>query len=479
MHPGVEEPGGSPMDWSRTGRNVAGFAALVAVGVGVLYLRDPHSLLLPTLYTEDGAWMAMLFNRGFWHTLIHAKGGETPYFVTLNILLLQAAKSLNAVCYGASLAHLPQFVSALAMTFYGVLAAAPVWLLRGRLTASSRGLLWLLVIFMPLGESSFEILGRVSNIGYGLLVLCVCLLAWRRAADRGHVRPIMAADAAVFVCAVTNPLCFPVIAADYALRGLQARRSGVALAAMLRCSAAARSAAVLAVALGCAVAGMATLEPRPSPFLRDRLDADSLIEAVIARPLLFPLLFPIYGRLDDGAAVTIAVGMVMLAWWLTREAPATGRFVLATGLTSWYAAMATVAVRPGLTVILDEYSTTRIDRYYYGTSLLVAVAACAAISAGRRAGSGLRRGVAAACMVLIVVVYATHGDLLQEFRRSRWRDVPQHDFVTAVVMAAATAQGEHAGRVQVQLHPRGWQARFPAANVRATAVAAAEGAVRR
>ena len=43
--------------------------------------------------------MARLFNAGFWHTLIHAKGGETPYFVVLNILLLQAA--ILRLCFSA------------------------------------------------------------------------------------------------------------------------------------------------------------------------------------------------------------------------------------------------------------------------------------------------------------------------------------------------------------------------------------------
>ena len=109
----------------RAWADAASFLGLVAVGTAVLYARALHSLAMPILYTEDGVWMAALFHKGFWHTLIHAKGETTPYFVSLNILLLQAAKSLNRLCCGDSLAHLPHCVSALSMLFYSFLAAAP------------------------------------------------------------------------------------------------------------------------------------------------------------------------------------------------------------------------------------------------------------------------------------------------------------------------------------------------------------------
>lgn len=105
------------------------------------------------------------------------------------------------------------------MAFYAVLAAAPVWLLRPFLAPAARGLLWGLVILMPLGESSFEVLGRISNIGFGMLFVCFCLLAWRRSADRSRPWRIATVDMGVLLCATTNPLCFPIVAADYALRG--------------------------------------------------------------------------------------------------------------------------------------------------------------------------------------------------------------------------------------------------------------------
>lgn len=447
--------------------------------MGLLYLRDPHSLLVPTLYTEDGAWMAKLFNRGFWHTLIHAKGGETPYFVALNILLLQAAKSLNAIVHGDSLAHLPLFVSALAMTFYAVLAAAPVGLLRRSLSPLARGLLWALVIFMPLGDSSFEILGRVSNIGYGLLVLCFCLLVWRRSADRGRPRPIVAADVGMLLCATTNPLCYPLLIADYAERAWRLGRSGVHPLGVLRASASACSAAVLALSLGLAMLGMTLLESRPNPFLKDALRTQELIEATIARPLLYPLAFPWYGRLDDSVAVVAAVAIGGLLWWLAgRDAPERS-VMLAAGAAAIYAAIATVATRPGLTHLLDRYTTTALDRYYYGTSLLVAVALAAAVSAGTRATARMRRMAAHVVAIAVVAVYAMHASSLTEFRRSRWPDPPAQDFAKAVAAAAARGDDDIEGRVPVQLHPRAWQARFPVRNVRATAIAVAPDVLRR
>lgn len=450
-------------------RDAAGFFALVALGVGLLYLRDPHSLLLPTLYTEDGAWMAKLFNRGFWHTLIFAKGGDTPYFVTLNILLLQTAKSLNALCYGDSLARLPHFVSALAMIFYAVLAAAPVWLLRGSLTPAARGLLWALVLFMPLGTSSFEVLGRLSNIGYGLLFLCVCLLAWRRQADRALAWRIVGCDAAVWLCVSTNPLCYPVVAADYVLRGRAFRRRGESFLTTLRGSAAARSAAVLAGAIVLTTMGMMLLESRPSPFLKETVNRHELVEAVVARPLVFPFLFPIYSRLTDAIAVAVIAGLAAAAWWLSRDDRRAGQLACAAAFVAAYAAVATVASRPGLTRVLSGYSTTMLDRYYYGTSLCAVLAMCAALSAGTASLQPHRRRLGWGLGIALVAIYATSAGRLVEFSRSRWPDQPSRDFATTVAEVSATPAVH--GKVKVPLHPQPWAAPFPASNVRATAIA--------
>ncbi len=455
---------------------LAGVGA-IALGVAILYLRDPHSLLTPTLYTEDGVWMARLFNAGFWHTLIHAKGGETPYFVTLNILLLQAAKTLNALCFGDSLAHLPRFVSVLAMAFYATLAVLVVRLLRRWLSPATACLLWTLVIFMPLGGSSFEVLGRVSNIGYGMLCLCSCLLVWRRTADRSRPGAIVAADAGVLLCATTNPLCYPVIAADYAYRGWRLWTSGAGVVATVRRSAAATSGAVCGIALAASVVAMTQLEPRPTEYLLDALDPDGLIEALAARPILYPLVFPWYGRLDDAVAVAGVLALAALAWWLTAEARGPRGVVVATAALAGYASLATIATRPGLTGVLDHYRTTLLDRYYYGTSLLVVVAVCVAASAGLRGALPARRRVAAAALAALGVTYAAYlGDLV-EFRRSRWHDPPPESFAVAVASAAAVAPAD-ADRVRVQLHPRSWRARFPARNARATSTALLPGTPR-
>lgn len=459
----------------------AAFIAVVAVGAGMLCLRDPHSFFVPILYTEDGLWMASLFNRGFVHTLIHAKGGETPYLVVLNILLLEAAKSLNELVCGASLARLPHFVSGLSMLFYAVLAAAPVFLLEPFLARPARALLWMLVILMPLGDSSFEVLGRISNIGFGALFLSVCLLARRRALVASAGWRVAAIDAGVLLCATTNPLCYPVIAADYAARAWSLWRGGVSPAAALRADVAPRSGLVLALALGAAVVGMTLLESRPSPFLKDQLRWNEVVEATVARPLLFPFVFPVYTSLSDVIAVALVAALGALGWWLTHGVRTERRlFVVATAVAA-YAAVATLAMRPGLTHVLQGYSTSLLDRYYYGTSLFAVLAACAAVSAGLRAADRPRRVAAATAIAVVVAVYAGSLGLLVERGGPRWRQLPEHDFASVVAAAheATAAINPNARKIRIDLHPPPWQARFPAVNVRATAIAVTPDVLRR
>jgi hypothetical protein len=460
---------------------LAAFVALVAAGVGILYGRDPHSLLMPILYTEDGLWMAKLFNRGIVHTLIHAKGGETPYFVVLNILLLQSARSLNELVFGASLANLPHFVSGLAMTFYAVLAAAPVFLLRPFLGRPARALLWMLVILMPLGGSSFEVLGRISNIGYGVLFLSVCLLAHRRTLMAPAGWRAAGIDAGVFLCATTNPLCYPVIAADYVARVWRLWQRGEATLVLVRRDAVARSGALLAVALGAAVIGMTQLRSQPNPFLKDALRWNEVIEATVARPLLFPFVFPVYPRLSDVTAIALLVALGGLGWWLTRGARTERRLFVVAASVAGYASVATLAMRPGLTHVLAGYSTSLLDRYYYGTSLLVVLAACAAVSAGLRAPDRERRAAATVALTMMIAVYMASLGLLVERGGSRWRELPAHDFASVVAAAheATTASQPDAQKVRVDLHPSPWKARFPIENARATAAAIAPGTARR
>jgi predicted esterase len=173
-------------------------------------------------------------------------------------------------------------------------------------------------------------------------------------------------------------------------------------------------------------------------------------------------------RYPEKLAGVMALGA--LAWWLTAEARGPRGVVMATAAVAGYASLATVATRPGLTGVLDQYRTTLLDRYYYGTSLLVVVAVCVAASAGLRGGLPARRRAAAAVLAAVLAIYAAHGAELMEFRRSRWPDQPSESFAAAVASAAAAAPAD-ADRVRVPLHPRSWRARFPTRNARATSTA--------
>jgi len=449
---------------------LARLPGILALGVIALFLRNAHALVMPVLYTEDGAWMADLFHHGFWHMLVNAKNEGTPYFVFLNILLLQAAKVTNQLFCGDSLALMPQFVSFYATLFLSAVAAAPVYLLRGHLRLEARAMLWALIVFMPLGTSTFEVLGRASNVGFTALFLCFCLLVFRRGQAGAAASRFALVDAGIFLCATTNPLCYPLVAVDFGLQAVHLWRTGRSLRSLVRDDASVRSAAVLCVALGAAAVGMRMIEGHPSPFLREPLRWRRFIEAFAARSFLFPVVFPFYTALDDAIVVGLAATLSGLVWWLTAGSPVERRLVVASGAVFAYAALATIFSRPGLTRILDGYTTTLLDRYYYGTSLFVALNLCAGISAALRSDAAGKRAAGRVCLAALAAIYCGSAASLIEFDRPAWANLPTRTFADAVVTGHAEG-GRQVGKgryYEVKLHPEPWFVLFPAAAVEAT-----------
>lgn len=447
---------------------------LLAVGLIVLYLRNAHSIFVPVLYAEDGVWLAGLINRGFFDMLLNAR---SDYFVFGNVLLMALAQLCNTAFFGHNLTYLPHFVSLISMLFYAALAVAPVVLLRGVLRIEARLLLWLLVLLVPLGNSSYEVLGRLSNVGFAFLFFAFCLLAWRHYSLQGATRKkIVATDAMLFLCATTNPLCYPLIGVAFSIEAwnhwssdgrarvnfwlkkylfLFSTRSAIALLAML-------------FLMGL---WMLLRDKGVYSFLAGKIVLLNVPEATIARSFLYPIIFSFYSNFNNAASgVLLLIAMVTIAWLskgVQRE-----RFILASAAIVLVASTAlTIESRPGLTAMLDHYRTSNPDRYYYGLNLFVYLVLASAFSVGFGAAKRSWRRISANTLAgILVALYLGNGIFLFEFAKPRFEVLPTYTFYDEVRKAYEKGgeSGPNGMRYKVAVHPAPWITHFPADYVLAT-----------
>lgn len=449
---------------------------LLAVGLIVLYLRNAHSIFTPVLYAEDGTWSAGLINRGFFDMLFNARD-RGDYFVFGNVLFLALAQLSNTVFFGHNLTYLPHFVSLFSMLFYAALAVAPIVLLRDVLRIEARLLLWLLVLLVPLGNSSYEVLGRLSNIGFAFLFLAFCLLIWRRySLQEASRKQIIAIDAMLFLCANTNPLCYPLIAVAFGIEAWHHWNSNSRprinfWLKKYQALFSTRSALALLMMLFLMGLWLILRQKMGSSSLDGKFILSNIPEAIIARTLLYPIIFPLYSHFNNMTSgvllLIVVVVLALLAKDIQRE-----KFTLVGAAVVLAGSAAIIIVsRPVLTEILDHYRTTFPDRYYYGLTLFVYLVLASALSASFGADKKSWRRIGANTLVGgLIALYAGNSAILFEFSKPRIGYLPEASFMDEVKKAYENGgEGGPGGmRYKVALHPVPWFTYFPADYVTAT-----------
>jgi len=184
----------------------ANWLGLIFYGVLLLFLRNADPMLQPAMYTEDGMWLGMAYTNGWLHTLLNAKDG---YFVWGNIFLLGLSSITSELICGSELVCLPRTIAFYSYIIFSLTAAVAFFVTKDTLPVYGRFLLYHLIIFIPLGDSLNEMVGRLSNIGYLMVLWSVLLTFWK---SKTHSHKIQyPADIGLIFSAATNPLCIVLI----------------------------------------------------------------------------------------------------------------------------------------------------------------------------------------------------------------------------------------------------------------------------
>ena len=412
------------------------FWAATAAAFVIFFARGPAAYLHPILYTEDGVWTSLIYRRGFWHAVFHAR---PDYHVVGNVLGLWLGMQACELFCAGNILELPRTYAIVSYLFFAMTVSLPVLLLHKQLPPRHLLAVWLLGCFLPIGSSGIEILGRISNIGYAFVFIGFVLVWFRNVAARTWL-DFLLVDLGLLACVATNPICFALLPATvwpFLRRLIRERRplmevvrspSMVSLAAL-----ALLSAAVLVKPL--------TNKQRPNPPFP--LTPAVAVEMGVARNALFPLVWPVYEHLSTATSLLAAAAVIGC---MARIGSREHRVVYAGGvgllaLTS----LVLVALRPDLRRTVDDYHCTFPDRYYYGHNLvavllLVTLAADAAKrfhgSPGwRRVPDAVLAGFVVACIARQGIAGISH-DQFQNMEIGTFADcvqtaVDQRRYVTA------------------------------------------------
>jgi len=189
------------------------YVCLFLIGLIILFFRSAYIFMTPYMYTEDGMWISSIYKFGFLHTLFHAKA---QYFVFGNIILLQISNLLNTFLFGDNLTLLPIMIAIVSYVFYSFSALLPIICFKKILNFSSRFIIWVLILLMPLGDTASEIFGKISNIGYMFYFIAFCLLVLRQVNSNSSSKYFFVIlDLFIIICPLTNPACYPLVLSGF------------------------------------------------------------------------------------------------------------------------------------------------------------------------------------------------------------------------------------------------------------------------
>ncbi|RIX48507.1 MAG: hypothetical protein D3M94_06395 [Rhodocyclales bacterium GT-UBC] len=424
------------------------YGALFIFALAIFMMRNADAMLHPALFTEDGSWLSLAMTRGWAHLFWHAR---EDYFVWGNLLLIGGGAGMSSVLCGSMLGCYAEMLAALSYAFYALIATVAAKATENVLPPTTRYLFFILVVLQPFGDSSNEILGRASNIGYHFVFLASLLLFWR---ERLHGWRRQFADLSILLCAGTNPVCIPLIYFSIftqdVLRQSGNPRNHLRTNGLLILGTTAISLALLA---------------RYDAFLPDPGGfnwPDNWIEVIFARASAYPFIFDHYQHQSNLSAITITVGLAALLaifWRLNKQGEWRRLIKILIAAFVIFLAFLFLA-RKNAYVGISNYQTTYPDRYFSGINLLgfssIVIAAGAAWHS-----KGKIRWLGGLSLAATVLIYATALPSLFEWDTPRFNIDEARDFYRETCLSSLVDNIPPEFPVLLPTHPSGWYIAVP------------------
>ena len=379
--------------------------ALFGVGGLVLYIRNPAPFVNPIVYTEDGYWLGLAFSKGWLYTFFNAKEG---YLVLGNLILLWIAETGSKVFCGNSLLCLPQSIGMVSFAFYACIATFLFAATRDMASFAVRLLLFATLLMLPLGDSSNEILGRLSNVGYMFVLVAVLLVSYRERLK--STASVYIADIGLIISAATNPVVVPLTAIYLSWRFYQSRgrvwRRDLTF--------------FLGLCLVAILIAYRMLSQHHSE-ITGVLHLENLIEVGVARAILYPLIFPYYTALSDFSSIVLFFAwLVFVILAIKQSNNQTSVFIVYNLVALVVYWVLTIAMRQSLTQQLGGYRHTFPDRYFMGLNVIVMVISLTGAFSMLRSSKLIVKIGSMSLLTMLAIQYITHIPWIFETNKTRF-----------------------------------------------------------
>lgn len=406
--------------------NSAKWGGMILIGVILLIGRSADPIYNPAMYTEDGAWLGMAYTSGWLNTLLNAKDG---YFVWGNVLLLGLASVSSKVICGSELICLPQSVAFYSYLFFSVTSTIAFFVTKSTLPIYGRWIIFIWILLIPLGDSSNEIIGRLSNIGYFMVLWCVLLVYYKSKTDYHGNHAY--ADIGLVFAAITNPFCIvlvPILAAFSNVFQFK-RLSGRCIKDIYL-----KFRFVLVSLLFIAIYSHFHFLESSASSVTGSMEFNNLIEVGIARSILYPFIFTFYSELNDLTVLAIFIAAALFGFISIKNTDFNGevvRLVMLATVALLLFLVATLVFRQSLTQQLGDYSTTFPDRYFMGLNVLV-ILIFSALATGGKVRHGWVLSAKAIVSIGIIAQYLLNLGYFFEYETPRKKIVVGSSFLQTI-----------------------------------------------
>lgn len=437
---------------------------LFFLGIIILFLRDINFYNSPYIYAEDGSWISEIMQKGFLYTLFNAR---QDYFVFGNIILLKISSLMNEIFFGDNLINLPYFIAFVSYAFYSFIAIIPTIFLRDVLKKEACIFMYIFTILLPMGNSNFEIIGRIVNVGFNFYFLCFCLLVYRYFnKNKIKIFKIFIIDVFIFVSCMTNPACFVIVGIAFLSdlyielkekKGLSLKNffANIVKKKYIKCW--------ILLMLCLAISGIEI-------FIRSLKSINSTKELIniyeiiefLGRSLFFSWIFPVYSKMNN----IIIIGILLLSIiYIFKSLKILNKkektFLLISILNLLLFITITLFNRSFLTNILNNYTTSFPDRYFIVQNIMSLVPFAIIFSATLK-GKNIAKFINFTLIVFIVILYIFNLEYLsskEEILYKSFREEIESSFVNNHIVE---------DNYVIKIVPENWNINIPKKNVFAT-----------
>ena len=345
------------------------------VCVIIFSIRNLEPLLFPTLYAEDGVWLGLIMQNGFWDTALHAREG----FPVLGLVGLDwMALKLDLIFSKGQIFDLPFYVWAVSIGFLSAVSVFPLIAFRSIISLRYRLSLLLILPLMPVGASGNEIYGRINNLGFLFPLICVYSICFLRT-SLGNTAVFIICLIVVAISAMTFPVCLGIL-----MLWLMAEIS-LMLSKKYNLDVYKYFVGIETYNLGrillLAFVFFACIYFMPSNLFSYEGGAQlptktaGWIDYVGGRLALYPLVSSFYSSMTNLATVLFCIFIILfLLWGVVAKNHGKVRFANLFLLASFVLYLAATAImRSGFTSLFGEYTNSFPDRYFMGINVLFLV----------------------------------------------------------------------------------------------------------